>query len=41
MGPEKVQICRECAGRMMERGCSLPLPAEPIYGESVPCALCG
>lgn len=41
-GPEKVVICRECSGRIMQRGCQLPRPAEAIWDvKDEPCVLCG
>lgn len=36
-------ICGECAGRIMDRGCQLPRPAEPIWPRKAieQCCICG
>ena len=28
---EGVFVCSECSGRIMDRGCALPNPAEPVW----------
>ena len=43
VGPEQVFICNSCAGRIMDRGCHLPNPAEPIWDvlpEGCDCQFC-
>lgn len=31
--PEGVAVCAECAGRIMQRGCSLPKNSSPVFGD--------
>lgn len=44
VGPEEYFICSRCAGRILDRGSSLPSPAWPIWADDVDrigaCVLC-
>lgn len=36
-----IEICSECCGRLMARGCRLGDKMEPVYDRTVTCELCG
>lgn len=42
VGPEQLPVCGGCAGRIIDRGCGLPLPADPVWeaGGKEACCLC-
>jgi hypothetical protein len=42
VGPEQLPLCGGCAGRILDRGCGLPLPADPVWqaGGNAACCLC-